>query len=268
MVSFPPCKINLGLNILSRRPDGFHDLETVFYPIPWTDVLEIIPSSKLSFQSSGNIIPGREEDNLCLRAYQLLKDEFDIGPVQIHLHKIIPTGAGLGGGSADAAYALRILNEIFELKLSVQQLSSYASQLGSDCAFFIHDEPMHGSGRGELLEKTEVNLKGKFLVLIHPGIHVATSLAFAGVTPRLPAHRLKESIQWPFEKWKQNVENDFEKSVFKSHPAIADLKAQLYAMGAAYASMSGSGSSVFGIFESEIKLPASLRNMNHWSGFL
>ncbi len=268
MVSFPPCKINLGLSILSRRADGFHDLETVFYPIPWTDVLEIIPSSKLSFQSSGNVIPGREEDNLCLRAYQLLKDEFDIGPVQIHLHKIIPTGAGLGGGSADAAYTLRILNEIFTLKLSVKQLSRYASQLGSDCAFFIHDEPMHGSGRGELLEKIEVNLRGKFLVVVNPGIHVATQQAFAGVTPGIPIHRLREIIQGPVEKWRQAVENDFENSVFKIHPTIANLKQEMYSLGAVYASMSGSGSSVFGIFESEVKLPASFKTMNQWSGFL
>jgi 4-diphosphocytidyl-2-C-methyl-D-erythritol kinase len=268
MVSFPPCKINLGLNILSKRPDGYHDLETVFYPIPWTDVLEIIPSSKLSFQSTGNAIPGREEDNLCLRAYHLIKAEFDIAPVQIHLHKIIPTGGGLGGGSADAAYTLRILNEIFELKLSVEQLSRYASQLGSDCAFFIHDEPMHGSGRGELLEKTEANLKGKFFVLVNPGIHVATSHAFAGVTPGVPAHRLKEIIQQPIEKWSQTLKNDFEQSVFINYPAIADIKKQLYSMGAVYASMSGSGSSVFGIFESEKKLPVSMAGMNHWSGFL
>jgi len=268
MVSFPPCKINLGLNILSRRPDGFHDLETVFYPIPWSDVLEIIPSSKLSFKSSGNVIPGREEDNLCLRAYQLLKDEFNIGPVQIHLHKIIPTGAGLGGGSADAAYTLRLLNEIFVLKLSAEQLSHYASQLGSDCAFFIHNEPMHGSGRGEALEKIEVNLKGKFFILVNPGIHVATSHAFAGVTPGLPVHRLKEVIHWPIEKWKYTLKNDFEESVFKNHLAIENLKEQLYSMGAVYASMSGSGSSVFGIFESEVELPSSFKALNHWSGFL
>ena len=268
MVAFPPCKINIGLNILRRRPDGFHDLETVFYPVPWTDVLEIIPSSEGSFQSSGTLIPGREEDNLCLRAYQLLKDEFHLGPVQIHLHKIIPAGAGLGGGSADAAYTLRVLNEIFELKLSVEQLSYYASQLGSDCSFFIHDEPMHGSGRGELLEKMEVNLKGKFLVLINPGIHVATLQAFAGVIPGLPAYRLKESVQLPIEKWRNSIKNDFEQSVFKNHPAIENLKKQLYSMGAVYASMSGSGSSVFGIFESEVKLPASFNTLNQWSGFL
>jgi len=268
MVFFPPCKINLGLNILSKRTDGYHNLETVFYPVPWTDVLEIIPSSKLSFHSTGNVIPGKEEDNLCLRAYQLLKDEFSIGSVQIHLHKIIPMGAGLGGGSSDAACTLRIINEIFGLKLGVEQLNQYASQLGSDCSFFIHNEPMLGRGRGELLEKVNLNLKGKFLVVVNPGIHISTSEAFSEVTLHSPTHSLKEIIQLPIEKWKHSLKNDFEESIFKNQPAIEKLKDHMYSMGAIYAGMSGSGSSVFGIFENEVKLPTVLITMNHWSGFL
>jgi 4-diphosphocytidyl-2-C-methyl-D-erythritol kinase len=268
MVSFPPCKINLGLYVISKRADGYHNLETVFYPIPWTDILEIIPSPSLSFQSSGNLIPGREEDNLCLKAYHLLKRDFNIGPVQMHLHKIIPTGAGLGGGSSDAAHALRLLNEIFDLKLTIAQLTHYAAQLGSDCSFFIHDEPLLGSSRGEVLEKVSVNLKGKFLVLVNPQIHVSTAVAYSGVKPKLPTRPIKDVIQLPLKEWKTVLKNDFEESVFKDHPAIQKLKEEMYSLGASYASMSGSGSTVFGIFENEFKLPASFSDMNHWSGTL
>lgn len=268
MVSFPPCKINLGLNIVSKRPDGYHDLDTIFYPIPWTDVLEVIPSETLSFQSSGNAIPGKEEDNLCLKAYHLLKRDFTIGAVQIHLHKIIPTGAGLGGGSSDAAYTLRLLNEIFKLHLNADQLSNYAAQLGSDCSFFCYDEPMQGTGRGEILNHIDVNLKGKFFVLLNPGIPVFTAAAFADIHPRQSATDLKDIIQLPLTEWRGQLKNDFEDSVFRKQPAIKKLKDELYEMSATYASMSGSGSSVFGIFEREIKLPASLLKMNYWADFL
>lgn len=252
MVSFPPCKINLGLNIIRKRSDGYHDIETCFYPVPWTDILEIIISDQINFTSTGLVIPGNADDNLCLKAYQLIKKDFDIAPVNIHLHKIIPTGAGLGGGSSDAAFTLRMLNEIFKLNLSITQLLSYASQLGSDCAFFIQDKPMLGEGRGEVLSEIKVDLKGKFLMLIKPDVHVSTAAAYASVKPEKPSIKLKDVLEKNgVDTWRNLLKNDFENSVFEIHPLIRKIKEELYAAGAQYASMSGSGSAVFGIFESD-----------------
>jgi len=267
MVVFPPCKINLGLNILRKRADGYHDIETCFYPIPWTDMLEIIPSSDFSFSSSGNLIEGKPEDNLCLRAYGLLKEDFDLPPVSMHLHKIIPTGAGLGGGSSDAAHTLRILNQIFNLQLSATQLSAYASRLGSDCPFFVYDQPMMGRGRGELLSPVNLSLTGKFLILVKPEVHVSTAAAYAGVSAQVPAISLDQIIAQPLPAWKDLLQNDFEKSVFQTHPELAVVKTTLYALGARYASMSGSGSTVFGIFDQ----PVEFGNRAHftcWSATL
>jgi 4-diphosphocytidyl-2-C-methyl-D-erythritol kinase len=266
MVSFPPCKINLGLSVIEKRNDGFHNLETCFYPVPLTDVLEILPSTHITFTATGTVIPGPAADNLCLRAYQLLKKDFDLPPVDIHLHKVIPTGAGLGGGSSDAAHTLLLLNSMFELKLSANQLNKYAQQLGSDCAFFIHDQPMLGTGRGEILEPLSISLKGKFLVLLKPDIHVSTAEAYAGV---LPAHPT-DSVRYILEKtdikeWKHSLRNDFENSVFQKHPAIASCKTELYQAGAVYASMSGSGAAVFGVFDNEVSLSHPFLI---WSGML
>ncbi len=248
MVAFPPCKINLGLNVVRKRSDGFHDIETCFYPVKWTDILEVIPSEKFEFTTSGNVIPGGNvEDNLCVRAYKLLKAP----PARIHLHKIIPTGAGLGGGSSDAAWTLRLLNDVFDLKHSKDDLKKFASQLGSDCAFFIEDVPMIGTGRGEILTKANVDLSGKFIVIIKPDIHVSTAEAYSAIVP-------KES---PFDLNNiYSLKNDFEESVFKKYPAIQEIKTALYNAGASYASMSGSGSAVFGIFTQkpdEKKMPLS-----------
>lgn len=233
MIAFPPCKINLGLNILRKRADGFHDIETCFYPVPWTDILEVIPSGKFEFTTSGNPIPGGE--NLCVKAYDLLKPP----PAKIHLHKIIPAGAGLGGGSSDAAWTLRLLNDVFDLKYSKEKLRSLAAQLGSDCAFFIDDGPMIGTGRGEVLTPANISLKGMFIVIIKPDIHVSTAEAYAGIVPKESKLDI-ENIQ--------DLRNDFEPSIFKKYPLLASIKATLYEAGASYASMSGSGSSVFGLF--------------------
>lgn len=269
MVAFPPCKINLGLNILQKREDGYHDIETCFYPVPWTDVLEIIISNQLTFVSTGNIIPGKVEDNLCLKAYHLLKADFDIAPVAIHLHKIIPTGAGLGGGSSDAAYALRLLNEVFNLRLSIERLSYYASKLGSDCSFFIQDKPMLGSGRGEILSSVNVDLKGKFLAIIKPDVHVSTVEAYAGITPELPTNNLRDILEnQKLPEWKHLLKNDFEDSVFQKYPIIRKVKEELYSLGAVYARMSGSGASVFGIFEKEIDVKEKFKSYSSWSGTL
>jgi 4-diphosphocytidyl-2-C-methyl-D-erythritol kinase len=268
MVSFPPCKINLGLNVLSKREDGYHNIETVFYPVPWTDILEIIPSSTFSFQSSGQFIPGKTEDNTCVKAYQLLEKDFSIGAVQIHLHKIIPMGAGLGGGSSDGAHTLRLLNDVFELKLSKETLKTYASKLGSDCSFFIEDQPMSATGRGDMLKTISLSLMGKFILIVKPDIHVSTAEAYALVTPHEPSASIAQCIQFPVEQWKNILVNDFEKSVFESHPAIKKLKEEMYLLGATYASMSGSGSSVFGIFDSTVAIPEVFKSVLCWSGKL
>lgn len=257
MVSFPHAKINLGLHVIRKRPDGFHDLETCFYPVPWTDILEIIPAKEFQFSSSGLPVDGNSESNLCVKAYMLLKKDFDLPPVQIHLHKIIPMGAGLGGGSSDAAFTLRQLNESFSLGLSQSRLMDYAAQLGSDCAFFISDEPKLGTGRGEVLSPASVSLKGKFIAIIKPPVHVSTADAFAGIVPKESQVNLKDVVEHkPISEWKSLLKNDFEETVFKKFPVIRDMKDKLYAMGAMYASMSGSGSAVFGLFEK----PVDLRN--------
>lgn len=269
MIYFPPCKINLGLNVVAKRPDGYHDLATCFYPVPWNDILEIIPARELSFSSTGLPVPGSPSENLCLKAYHLLKKDFDIGAVRIHLHKIIPMGAGLGGGSSDAAWSLRALNEIFALKLSQSQLHTHATALGSDCAFFIQDKPMIGKGRGEVLSETSVVLKNKFIILIKPDVHVSTAEAYASIKAKAPETDLKKILeQYPIEEWRSVVKNDFEESMFKKHPVIAKVKSDLYSHGALYASMSGSGSAVFGIFSKPLDLKENFPQMSYWSGVL
>jgi 4-diphosphocytidyl-2-C-methyl-D-erythritol kinase len=266
MVCFPPCKINLGLQIINKRTDGYHNLETCFYPVPWTDILEVIKSDDFNFTSSGNSIPGKQEENLCIKAYELLKRDFSLAPVKIHLHKIIPTGAGLGGGSSDAAYTLRVLNTLFELGLSQEILMGYAAQLGSDCSFFVQDKPMLGTGRGEILNEMGSLLGRNFLVMIKPNIHVSTAEAYAGIRPRKPVHPVDFILRQPISKWKFLLKNDFEETVFESFPAIKEIKDKLYASGALYASMSGTGSTVFGIFESEINVD-EFKDATKWSGY-
>ena len=268
MVVFPHCKINLGLHVISKREDGYHTIETCFYPVPWRDILEIIPAKEFSFTSSGAIIPGKEEDNLCIKAYHLLKTQFNLDPVKIHLHKVIPSGAGLGGGSSDAAFALRLLNSVFDLKLNGQQLRGYASQLGSDCSFFIEDKPMLGSGRGEQLVDLSLSLKGLYLVIVKPDIHVSTAEAYAGVKPQVAHQTLAKVLSQPVGEWKHLLFNDFEKSVFAKYPAIEIIKNELYNQGAIYASMSGSGSAVFGIFRLQTERSHQFNGMHYWADYL
>lgn len=257
MLAFPPCKINLGLNILRKRADGYHDLDTCFFPVPWTDILEIVPADTLTFNATGHPISGDPDTNLCLRAYQVLQKEFNLPPVSIHLHKIIPMGAGLGGGSSDGAHTLRLLNALFDLRLSEEKLMQYAAQLGSDCAFFIQDKPMRGTGRGEVLSPITIALDNKFLLLAKPDIHVSTAEAYSGVTPHVPTHSISEIIKQPVDQWKNLLVNDFEKSVFVSHPRLSEIKDLLYRNGALYAAMSGSGSTLFGIFDKPVELTIS-----------
>ena len=249
MIVFPNCKINLGLHVTRKRPDGFHDLETIFYPLPVNDALEVITHTTLQFESSGIPVPGNAEDNLCLRAFQLLQSGFpQLPPVSIHLLKNIPIGAGLGGGSADAAFMLQLLNQKFQLGLTEAALVDYAAQLGSDCPFFIVNRPCYATGRGEIMEPIPLDLSGYSFLLVHPGIHVNTGWAFKQLTPGTPAHSLREVIQTPVELWKDVLTNDFEIPVFQAHPVLGDIKEQMYSSGAIYAAMSGSGSAVFGVF--------------------
>ena len=258
MIVFPNCKINLGLNILQKRTDGYHDIDTVFYPVPLTDALEIVEykelqrSTSIPFTVSGQSIEGDTASNLCLNAYRLLKKDFpEIPHIQMHLHKVIPSGAGLGGGSADAAFTLTLLNDLFLLELSKKQLIGYAAQLGSDCPFFILNTPCLASGRGEILEEIKLDLSNYKLVIVNPGIHINTGDAFRKLRPRFPGNALKDMIVQPVHLWKHGVYNDFEKIIFTQYPAVADIKDHLYRNGALYASMSGSGSSVFGLFNKD-----------------
>lgn len=221
------------------------------------------------------VIPGKQEENLCVKAYQLLKKDFDIPfanvhlPVEIYLHKIIPTGAGLGGGSSNAAYTLRLLNTIFDLQLDTEQLKRYASRLGSDCSFFIEDKPMIGTGRGEVLHEAHVNLKGKFIVLVKPDLHVSTAEAYAGVQPDSNQLSIGEIVEKkPLTEWRAVLKNNFEESVFRKYPVIAGIKENLYQRGAVYASMSGSGSAVYGIFDQVVDLKNQFQGMVCWSGTL
>ena len=266
MLSFPNCKINLGLHILGKRDDGFHNLETVFFPVPFKDALELIPSTNtgIEFTATGLAVDGNAADNLCVKAYHLLKKDFpEIPTIKIHLHKAIPLGAGLGGGSADAAFMLKLLNEKFKLNLSTDQLINYALQLGSDCPFFIINKPCLATGRGEMLEEIAVDLSAYKIVLINPGIHINTGWAFSNISPAQPARSIKEIIHQPVNTWKDELKNDFESAVFTAHPAIKEIKETLYSQGAVYAAMSGSGSTVFGIFEPNTG-PVSLKDSNYF----
>jgi 4-diphosphocytidyl-2-C-methyl-D-erythritol kinase len=254
MVLFPNCKINLGLNIISKREDGFHNLETVFLPIALNDALEVIQSNNadipVDFSSSGLIVGGTPADNLCVKAYHLLKADFpQLPPIKMHLHKSIPMGAGLGGGSADGAFTLIILNKKFRLGLSDTELMKYALQLGSDCPFFIHNKPCFATGRGEELAEISLSLSAYKLLLVNPGIHINTGWAFSQITPCQPAKSIREIVQQPIGNWKGQLVNDFELPVVTHYPALQLLKQHLYAMGAVYAGMSGSGSTFFAIFD-------------------
>lgn len=251
MISFPNAKINIGLNIVSKRADGFHNLSSCFYPVPCSDVLELIPAQVTHFVSSGLEIPGQADQNLCLKAYDLLAKDHIIKPYKIHLHKTVPIGAGMGGGSADAAFTLKMLNELNQLQLSTDGLINYARQLGSDCAFFIENTPKYCFNKGDEFEPISLSLKGYHLVLVNPNIHISTAMAYAGVVPQSPKYDLRQLIQQPISNWKNTVINDFEVSLFPKYPMIKAIKDNLYDLGAVYAAMTGSGSTVFGIFENE-----------------
>lgn len=256
MITYPNAKINLGLNITEKRPDGYHNLETVFYPIPLQDALEVTrleENQEYTLKISGTPIEGDPDHNLVVKAYRLLKEDFPhMTGIDIHMYKHIPTGAGLGGGSADAAFMIKLLNEKFKLQLDIPQMEAYAARLGADCAFFIRNQPVFATGIGNVFTPIELSLKGYFLVLVKPDIFVSTKEAYALTHPQQPTRSIREIIGQPIETWKDQLKNDFEESVFTQFPEIAAIKDKLYDLGAVYASMSGSGSSVYGLFKEPI----------------
>jgi 4-diphosphocytidyl-2-C-methyl-D-erythritol kinase len=260
MLFFPNCKINLGLNILRKRPDGYHDLETVFYPLPLKDALELLPTGDTipAFHSYGLPIPGDPAGNLCLKAWRLIQQDFpDLPAIHIHLYKNIPIGAGLGGGSADGAQTLKGLNQRFNLHLSQEQLLQYAAQLGSDCPFFVLNTPCLGRDRGERLQPLSLDLSGYTFVLVDPGIHISTTQAFALCTPRETNSSLQDLVSRPIDTWTGSLINDFEAPILNLHPELKKINETLYAQGALYASLTGSGSSFFGIFQKHLAPPTS-----------
>ncbi|MCX6352728.1 MAG: 4-(cytidine 5'-diphospho)-2-C-methyl-D-erythritol kinase [Bacteroidetes bacterium] len=266
MVRFPNIKINLGLYITEKRQDGFHNLESVFYPVNFCDGLEIIKANQFSFEMEGLKIEGNPADNLCVKAYNILKADFDLAPVKMFLLKKIPTGSGLGGGSANGAFALKMLNELFELNLSQTQLENYAAKLGSDCPFFIANTPVFVEGRGEILSPISLSLKGHYITVVCSGIHISTKESFANITPAKPSINLKEEIQKPIEQWQQNITNDFEKYAFAQYPALQSIKQKLMDVGCIYAAMSGSGSAVYGISKEGISVNDFPKEYVGWGG--
>ena len=247
MIVYPNAKINLGLNILKKRSDGYHEISSIFYPVKQCfDVLEIIPSKFFSFTSSGCVIPG--DGNICIKAYDLLKLDFDIPPVKIHLHKQIPIGAGLGGGSSDGAFTLNVLNQLFNIGLSAEQLMRYALKMGADCPFFIENIPKYVTGIGDKMMPIDIDLSSFDLRFNFPDLHVSTAESYVKIKPKLPEKTLLECISFPIEFWKDMIENDFESVIFSKYPKLQFIKNKFYADGAIYASMTGTGSVVYGIF--------------------
>jgi len=269
MITFPVAKINLGLNVVERRQDGYHNLETVFYPVPIKDALEVFPMHEdfpslvdCDLKVTNIQVEGDEQRNLVVRAYNLLKADFPSLPrVHAHLWKNIPTQAGMGGGSSDCAYMLTLLNRQFELGLSSTQLIDYAARLGADCPFFVLARPAYAEGIGEKLQEIELTLKGWYLAVVRPNIPVSTKEAFALIHPHRPQHNCREIVCQPVENWRDLLTNDFEESVFQQYPAIGSIKNRLYEMGAVYASMSGSGSALFGLFREDVNVKQAFNGM-------
>lgn len=257
MTTFPHAKINIGLQVTERRPDGYHNLDTVFYPIPINDALEVIVAEGADYDCrlhiSGIEIEGDTDHNLVVRAYRLLAADYTLPPVDIYLHKHIPIGAGLGGGSADASYMLRMLNEMFGLGITTGKLEAYATLLGADCPFFITGKPVYATGIGNEFHPIDLDLSGWHLVVVKPNVFVSTKEAYSMVKPEKPEVTLDKKITRPITEWRDSISNDFERGIFTLHPELADIKARLYLLGAKYAAMSGSGSALFGLFETPIE---------------
>jgi len=256
MILFPSSKINLGLRVLSKRADGYHDIETCFYPLALCDILEGISSESVQagFTSSGLDIPGEAEENLIVRGYKILNERFNLPPLALHLHKIIPMGAGLGGGSSDGTKALLLIRDLFQLAISKEEIVEIAMTLGSDCAFFMEENVCLATGRGEVLTPIQLSLKGWNLAVVKPEIHVSTAAVFAMMKPQARESSLASLLSFPLSKWKDQITNDFEPIVFAQHPRISAIKDKLYTLGASFALMSGSGASVYGLFSEQLDL--------------
>ena len=259
MIFYPNAKINIGLNIVEKRKDGYHNLETIFYPIPLLDALEIKeldkdkPESGYQLKVSGDVPEGTPDDNLVVKAYKLIQDHYDLPPLNIFLYKHIPTGAGLGGGSADASFTIRLLNEKFKLGMNDEKMEQYAAKLGADCPFFIKNKPVFATGIGNVFTPIDLSLKGYYILLVKPEVFISTRDAYALVHPQPSSTPLPELVKRPLQEWKDCIGNDFERSVFAKYPEIAAIKDKLYDIGAIYASMSGSGSAVYGIFDKQVE---------------
>lgn len=294
MIEFPNAKINIGLNVVAKREDGYHDIETVFYPVLLQDALEIklmrpldpaqlrkrieaglmvqpddaflpfrlLPKKEdfpcCSLEMTGNEFPFKAADNLVVKAYLMLQQDFDLPSIDIKLYKHIPSGAGLGGGSSDCAFMIKLLNRRFNLRMRESMMERYAARLGSDCAFFISNTPSIATGKGEILNPIGLSLKGYTILLVKPDVAVSTAEAYAGVTPHKPEISLADAVMRPVSEWRDCVFNDFEPSVFKKYPLLADIKQKLYDLGAEYAAMTGSGSTVYGIFSEPLDRPSEL----------
>lgn len=263
MIVFPNAKINIGLRVLRKRRDEYHDIESIFYPVGLSDVLEVLPSSQeLNDKKDEIYVSGLEApasvDNLCIKAVKLFQNRHGIPDVRIHLHKNIPPGSGLGGGSSDAAHTLLALNELYGIGLKNETLKQYASELGADCTFFIDNRPSIINGKGNILEQIHVSLSGFYMVLVFPGVEVSTATAYQMIKPSEEGITVREMIKLNPEQWKDKISNSFEEVVFRNHPELGHIKEALYRSGAVYASMSGSGSAIYGIFSSSPHLVSEL----------
>ncbi len=271
MICFPNAKINLGLRVTEKRIDGYHNIETIFYPLPVSDALEIVPSNTdddYRLNISGEMPQTETENNLVTKAYRLLKSDYFLKPVDVHLFKAIPSGAGLGGGSSDAAFMIKLLNDYNKLNLSEEKMELLSSQIGSDCPFFIKNRPQLAKGTGNIFSSTSISLEGFYMILIKPDIHVSTAEAYSLVKPSLPENSLDSLIKEPVRKWKNLIVNDFENGVFEKHPEIAEIKKKLYSNGALFSLMTGSGSAVYGLFEKKIDLKEYFKEYFYWCGYL
>ena len=266
MICFPNAKINLGLHITGKRPDGYHSIETIFYPIPLTDALEAVKSEKTSFKQTGIKLESLPENNLVMKAYNLMEKKYKVPPLDIYLKKAIPSGAGLGGGSADAAFALKLINDLCECNISVDELEKMAASIGADCPFFIQNKPVIATGTGNIFKHSGVSLKGYTIYVVKPPVTISTKEAYSNVKPRKPDFSLEKLPSLPVNEWRDVLKNDFESGIFEKYPYIGGIKDKLYSLGAEYAAMSGSGSSVFGLFKSTVspKFPDCLV----WKGTL
>ncbi len=273
MICFPNAKINIGLRILEKRADGYHNIESVFYPVGWSDVLEAIPMDgfgKIELHLSGIPVPGRrDDDNLCVKLYKALLKKYKLPSLKVWLHKTIPIGAGLGGGSSDAAHFMKMLNEMCKLNLTQEEMKEYVGALGSDCVFFIDNKPVLASGRGEITEAIKLELSSYFIAIVYPEMQISTPVAYGLVSPKPCNDSLKDIVlNKKVMDWKSCLENDFEKPLFDKYPLIAEVKQSLYNEGAIYAAMTGSGSAVYGVFRNRIDIASKFPTYKTWSGEL